>query len=131
MNYLWIDYWTKKTGLAINVWNIAFPYKIITNKNIIKQLKEIINEKKINKFIVWMANLASWDESEHSKKIKSFSGVLKKEFWIEVEFVDERYSSFDARISLETAWEKRYDSKKLDDIAATIILQNYLDLWKK
>ncbi|EKE26054.1 MAG: hypothetical protein ACD_4C00458G0001 [uncultured bacterium (gcode 4)] len=127
MNYLGIDYWTNKIGLAINVENVALPLWIIKNSNAIEQIRKIIFDRKIDWVIIWMANHVNWKESEHSRRIKSFSGILKKEIWIEVIFHDERFSSFEAKTSFENYWEKRFDPRKLDDIAACIILQSYLD----
>lgn len=127
MNYLWIDYWTRKIGLAVNIENIAIPVEIIENKNAIVQIWKIVNERKIDKIIIWMANHVDWRESDHSKRIKSFSGILRKEIWIEVLFHDERFSSFEAKTSFLNIWEKKFDRRKLDDVAASIILQSYLD----
>jgi putative holliday junction resolvase len=127
MNYLSIDYWTKKCWLAINVWNIAIPLKIIATKVILDEIKKIIEEKKIDTIVIWMANYDDWKESVHSKRIKSFSWILKKSILknIEIVFYDEWYSTFEAKNNLEEVWIKQ---KNVDDIAACIILQNYLDL---
>jgi len=128
MNYLAIDYWTRKIWIAINVENIAVPVCILTNKKwILAELKKIITERKIDKIIIWIANHVDWTESLHTKKIKSFTWVLKKEFWLEVIFHDERFTSFEAKTSMSEIWEKDFDSTKLDDMAACIILQSFLD----
>lgn len=128
MNYLGLDYWTKKTWLAININNIAVPLIILETKNIIPELKKIILERKIETIVIWMANNVDGSESLHSKRIRSFANLLKKEkICVKIVFHDERFSTYEAISSMDNIWEKNYDPKKLDDIAASIILQSYLD----
>lgn len=129
MHYLAIDYWTRKSWLAINFENVSMPLKIVKTHELINEIKVIISERKIDKLILWMANHVDWRISDHSKKIIAFAKVLK---WIipkdmEIIFHDERFSSFEAAKTLELAWEKKFDPKNLDDIAACIILESYLN----
>ncbi|MDD2487360.1 MAG: Holliday junction resolvase RuvX [Candidatus Gracilibacteria bacterium] len=127
MNYLGIDYGTRKIGLAINVENISVPLKIIENKSAVDQIKQIVNDRKIDQIIIGIADHVNGRESDHSRRIKSFSGILRKDIGIDVIFHDERFSSFEAKTSMENIGMKKFDSKRLDDVAACIILQSYLD----
>ncbi len=128
MNYLSIDYWTKKCWLAINVWNIAIPLKIVSTDIVLNEIKKIIEQKKINSLVIWMAKYDDWKESLQSKRIKSFSWILQKTIWknIKIIFYDEWYSTFEAKNNLEEIWIKQKNIK-VDDMAACIVLQNYLD----
>jgi len=129
MNYLAIDYWTKKSWLAVNFQNISMPLKIIETQNIIKEIILQIGERKIDKIIIWIAPHTDWRESNHSAKIRQFVKVLKTKIPAEIEviFHDERFSSFEASKSFELAWEKHFDPKHLDDVAACIILESYIN----
>lgn len=129
MNYLAIDYWTKKSWLAINVWDIAIPLKIVETPLLINEVQKEIKERWINAIVIWIANHVDWRESKHSKKIQSFKNVLNQKIPNEINIIfhDERYSSFEAKKSFELEWVKKFDAKMLDDIAATIILESYLN----
>lgn len=128
MNYLCIDYWTKKSWLAININNIAIPLKIIETSQLLEEVKILVRERKIWIIIFWMAINIDGTTSLHAKRTRSFSNIVKNNIAnIKIIFHDERFSSFEAKSSLENLWEKKFDPKKLDDIAATIILQSYLD----
>lgn len=128
MNYLCIDYWTKKSWLAININNIAIPLKIIETSKLINELKNLIPERKITSIIFWKALNVDWTTSLHAKRTRSFSNIVKNTFpEVKIIFHDERFSSFEAESSLRNIGETKFDAKKLDDIAATIILQSYLD----
>jgi putative Holliday junction resolvase len=129
MNLLWIDYWTKKSGIAINFENIAMPLSIISTSELLHDILKLISERKIEKIILWIANHADGRESEITKKIKAFSRVLARKLpdWVEIVFHDERFTSFEAARTMEIAWVKKFDENHLDDVAACIILQSYID----
>lgn len=132
MNYLAIDYWIRKTWLAVSFENIAFPLKIVDTSKLIDEVAKIINEREIKIIVIWIARFIDWKESIQSKKTKQFAKILKSKIAnnVKIVFEDERYSTYEAINSMENIWVKKYDWKKLDDIAATIILQSYLDKTK-
>lgn len=128
MNYLCIDYWTKKSWLAINIDSIAIPLKIVETSKLLNELKILISERKIEKIIFWIAINVDWTSSLHAKRTRSFSNIVKKNIPnIKINFHDERFSSYEAESSMINIWETKFNPKRLDDIAATIILQSYLD----
>lgn len=128
MNYLCIDYWTKKCWLAVSVENIAFPIWIIETNKIIPVINKIIKEKWISSIVLWLAYNVDWTISLQAKRTRSFANLIKQNIPnIKIIFHDERFSSFEAKTSLINIWETNFDSKKLDDIAATIVLQSFLD----
>lgn len=129
MNYLWVDYGSSKSGIAININNVAIPLKIVETHKLIEEIKTEINSRQILKIIVWIANHSDWTISKHSKKIYSFIKVLRNSIPKNIEIIeqDERYTSFEAKNAFENAWDKKTDSKRLDDVAASIILQSYID----
>ena len=129
MNFLAIDYWTKKSWLAANFWTIPMPICIIETAKLINTVKKEIKERKIDSIIIWIAHHVDWSESDQSKKIRAFANVLKKNIPNEIQIIfhDERFSSFEAVKTLELAWEKKFDADRLDDMAASIILESYLN----
>jgi len=128
MNYLAIDYGTRKIGLAGNVGTIALPLSIIATKDIFKSLPPIVGERKIDTIIIGIANHMDGRTSEQSERtrefVKKLSSILPKTMPI-VEW-DERLTSFEAKNSLLQAGAKNR-RETIDDMAASILLQSYLD----
>ena len=129
MNFLAIDYWTSKSWLAVNVEKIALPLKVVDTKNLIDIVKSIVQERKIDKIVLWLPYHVDWRESHLSRKVKAFKWVLRASLPtnISIIFHDERFSSFEAKSSMEATEAKKIDKWRLDDMAASIILQSYLD----
>ena len=130
---LGIDYGEKRIGVAIGFvqGKISLPYKIIknTSKNfVLKELKEIIKEKNISLIVVGLPyGLSDKDrKSKQFKKIVNFTVFLRSNFSIEIVNEDERLST---KIAGELLLEKKKKKEKniKDDVAASIILQAYLD----
>jgi len=126
--YLGIDYGTKKIGLAVHVGGVALPFRIIPNKNALQSLKEIVSQKKIDTFLVGIANHVSGDESAMTRKIRVFIQDLHRTFpCFVVEEHDERFTTSEARISLAQFEQKTGSREQVDDISACILLQSHLD----
>lgn len=127
--FLAIDYGLKRIGIAIgdSQSRLALPYKIIENKNknfILSELKNIITDEQIDKIVIGMPyGLAGKKEDNPMmKKIKLFSNFLKDNLGIGIISEDERYTS-----RLADNLLKGGKNKKRDDVAASLILQSYLD----
>ncbi|MCD4705600.1 Holliday junction resolvase RuvX [bacterium] len=130
---LGIDYGEKRIGIAIGFvqGKISLPYKIIknTSKNfVLKELKKIIEEKNINLIVVGLPYSMS-DKSRQSKQFKeivNFTIFLRNNFSIKIAEQDERLSTKTAgELLLEKKKKKEKNIK--DDVAASVILQSYLD----
>lgn len=108
MKYLGIDYGEKYIGLAIgnDELKIALPFKIVNN---IQEIKQIINQEKIDKIIIGLPK-GFRGETEQTKKTRKFAKNFKN-----FEFADERFTS---KIGENHA------------SAAAIILQDYLNMLK-
>lgn len=128
MKYLGIDYGSKKIGLAISDEGgaFAFPFAIIkSDKNSILSILEILKEKNITQIIIGESVNDKGSPNPVNLKIKAFAKDLAEAFLVKynleisINFEKEWYSSIEAR---------RYDDKyEVDDRAAAIILQRYLD----
>ncbi|EKE29721.1 MAG: hypothetical protein ACD_2C00111G0002 [uncultured bacterium (gcode 4)] len=129
MNCLGIDYGTKKSWLAVNFSDIAMPHSIVSTDALINEIMKLIPERSIETIVLWVADHPDWRISEISKKIRAFSTILAKRLPVGVSVIlhDERFTSFEAAKSMELAWVKKFDPNNLDDVAASIILQSYLD----
>ena len=127
-----IDYGGKRTGIAVTdpLQIIATGLTTIATKDFISFLKTYFQQEQVEKIIIGMPT--NWDDSDtHATPlVKRAIEQLKKNFpVIPVETVDERYTSKMAKNAmLEMGLKKsqRRDKKLVDEIAATIMLQEYM-----
>jgi putative Holliday junction resolvase len=124
-----IDYGEKRIGLAISdeLHLLAHPLKTIKNdKTVFEQIFKIVKEYNIEKIIV---GYPVWDKpTEIVKKIEEFVKNLKEIVKVDIEFVNEMYSTKTVCEKLSSIGKKYKKYKeKLDSFAAAIILQDYLD----
>ncbi len=123
MKYLGIDFGLKRIGLAVSEGDLASPFKTIQvsgPRDGLKKTLEIVQKENVEKIIVGLP------EGKIGNTVLGFIKALKKA-GLDVESSDETLSSKKAiskMIELNIPKEKR---KKSDDIAAAIILQDWLD----
>lgn len=127
MNYLSIDLWNKLCWLAYNsVWNIIFTMDSIPRVELVNKLKKIIIEKNIQSIIIWMPYDLYWIDNKQFIKTKKFIDKLRIIFPdIEIEEIDERFTTFESINFLKSIWEKNIKQKK-DSLSAYFILESYL-----
>jgi putative Holliday junction resolvase len=124
--YLWIDLWDKRCWIATCVEWIVFPKWIILRPKLITELRKLIKEYKIEVIVVWLPYDLYWKNLRQLDKTKVFIWKLKEIFPnIKVEWVDERFTSFEADSILDSMWVRDKNWNK-DDISAALILETYL-----
>lgn len=127
-----IDYGSKRIGIAItDPLNIfAYPLITLTNDNkFFDNLKKILLQYKVVKILIGSPLKENGEESVTSQSVNKFIEELKKNVQIEIELVDERYSSEIARqriIESVVSKKKRRDKSLIDKNAAAVILEDYL-----
>lgn len=127
-----IDYGGKRTGLAVTdpLKIIATGLTTIDSKDIISFLKKYFLENQVELIII--GEPKNWDESDtHATQlVKDAIKKLQKEFpAMPLKTVDERYTSKlakQAMIEMGMKKKDRRDKKNVDVIAATIMLQEFL-----
>ena len=124
--YLWIDLWDKRCWVAVFVEGIIFPKWIILRPKLITELRKLIKEYNIKTIVVWLPYDLYWKNLKQLDKTKVFIEKLKQIFPdLKIEWVDERFTSFEADLVLDSMWIKDKQWQK-DDISAVIILESYL-----
>ena len=123
MNYLCIDYGSKRIGLAIAVNGIIEPILAIKNdKNIFENLKKIVYGYQIEKIFVGIS------EGEFALKTKKFVDKLKDMVTLSVETTEEAVSTIEADKIFLTNHKKKKDYKKnIDSISAAVILRRVIN----
>ena len=127
-----IDYGGKRTGLAVTdpLQIIATGLETIDSRELIPWLKKYTAQEDVELIIIGLPK--NWDESDThgTPLVEAAIKKIQKEFPnIPLKTVDERYSSKmakDAMIEMGMKKKDRRDKKNVDLIAATIILQEYL-----
>ena len=132
MRCLGIDYGRRRIGLALSdpTLLIATPLIIIENRGIKKtvlQILDIIKKNDVKQIVVGLPLHANGDESEMSREARQFGEVFVA-LGYPVEYVDERYTSFEAESLIGN---NRQSKNLIDKVAASIILQIYLDERRK
>ena len=130
---LGIDYGERRIGLALSdpMGIIAKPLKVIDRKKTIDYISEILNtseEKKANIIVVGLPLTLRGKKSKQTEVVQKFIEKLTQLGTIPVVPVDERLSSIAAIKSLQEQGVKTGHAKgRVDETAAAIILQEYLD----
>ncbi len=127
-----IDYGGKRTGLAVTdpLQIIATGLVTIDSKELIAYLKKYFLTEVVELIIIGLPK--NWDESDThgTPLVQSAIKKLQKEFpHIPLKTVDERYTSKMAKDAMLDMGMKKKDRRikgNVDIIAATIILQEYL-----
>ena len=123
MRYLGIDYGTKRIGVAISDegGSIAFPCAILENsKSCVGEIKTICAHESVESIIIGESVDYKGQPNPVKKEIDKFITGLQRV--IDIPIIEEREF-------LSTQQARYYQTKRkhVDDSAATIILQSYLD----
>ena len=94
----------------------------------LEELKKICNEYQVDTFVVGLPKNMNGTLGPQGEKVKDFCEVLKATIDIPIKMWDERLTTVAAHKAMLEADLSRAKRKKLvDKIAATYILQGYLD----
>ena len=130
---LGIDYGEVRVGLSLSdlTQTIANPFKTIIYKsadNLLDQLKEIIDENEVEKLVVGVPYNMKGEDTKQTLKVKEFISFLESNLSYDIELIDERLSSIEAEKTMHKMNIKTGHNKSdIDKIAASVILQEYLD----
>lgn len=133
MRILSIDYGKKRTGLAVTdpMQIIAGGLTTIETKELLAYLVNYVAREPVETIVVGLPTQPNGQPSENQARVRSFTGELKKALPdVNVEFYDERFTSVMAhQVMLDSGLgrKRRQDKALVDEISATIILQNYLE----
>ncbi|MDP6532939.1 MAG: Holliday junction resolvase RuvX [Candidatus Marinimicrobia bacterium] len=129
---LGIDYGSARIGLALSdpTHLIASPLETITfssEKDLIAQLREKIDAQEVEEVVVGMPFRMKGGDSRQTESVRKFVTALKKA-GISAKEEDERLSSVSAKRALiEQELKMEKDKGLVDQTAAAIMLQQYLD----
>ncbi|MCK5884033.1 MAG: Holliday junction resolvase RuvX [Bacteriovoracaceae bacterium] len=134
MNVLGIDFGTVITGLSyfcVGREPFPTPFGRIVYKDdpqLVSDLVKIINNEAIELIVIGLPVYMDGNESEMTLKVKAFAGLLRAEVpELSFEYQDETLTSVAAKERMESSpqYNFKYDPKKIDEVAATIILEDF------
>ena len=123
----------KRTGIAVSdtLQLIANGLTTVPTAELMSFLTDYVSREPVERIIVGLPKQMNNEASENAKRIEPFVRTLRKAMPnIPVEYVDERFTSVLAhRAMLEGGLKKKARQNKalVDEISATIILQDYLE----
>lgn len=129
---LCIDYGLKRTGLAVTdpLQIIATGLTTVESKHLISFLKDYFSKEEVE--LILIGEPKNWDDSDtHATSlVEKCIKELQKNFPnIPIQKVDERYTSKmakDAMLEMGMKKKDRRNKAMVDEIAATIMLQEFL-----
>ncbi|MFU0783403.1 MAG: Holliday junction resolvase RuvX [Thermoanaerobacterium thermosaccharolyticum] len=134
MRTIGLDVGDKTIGVAISDPSglIAQGIKTIKRSNLdddIQEINKIINSFKAEEIVVGFPKNMNGTIGPQGQKVINFVEILKKEIDLPILLWDERLTTVEANRMLIEGADMRRDKRKkvIDKLAATIILQGYLD----
>ena len=128
-----LDLGDKTIGVALSdpFFITAQAYLTIKRKKTsldIEKLLEIVEEKDVNLIVIGLPKNMNNTLGSQAMKVISFVDLLKKETDIDIKYQDERMTTIQSDKVLTDMSVRRENKKKyIDKIAASFILQTYLD----
>jgi putative Holliday junction resolvase len=135
MRYLGIDYGEKRVGLSLSdeEGKMAFPYKIIKNDlELVDNIHNICGKEEVSAIVLGESHDLSGKPNKIMGCIEEFKRNLESELDLPIYFEKEFMTSVFARGNNgkkknDAMKIKKGKDKKVDDSAAALILQRYLD----
>lgn len=129
-----VDYGDARTGLALNAGSFAFGAGCVRAEGMRRTAEEVAAaavEKSAELIVVGNPINMNGTEGPRSEKCRAFAKMLGELSGIPVELYDERLTTVSAHnimSELNVRGKKRKDN--VDELSATIILQDYIDRHK-
>ena len=132
MRILSIDFGRKRTGLAVTdpLQIIAGGLATVATSSLFDYLKDYISKEEVEKIVIGEPRKPNGEPSENYERVRQFVNRWKKAVpAVPIEYYDERFTSVLAhRAMIDGGLKKqaRRNKSLVDEISATIILQDYM-----
>lgn len=128
-----LDVGEKNIGLAISdklgwIAQGLPSIKCASSDKNISAISDLAKENQVTEIVVGMPINLDGSLGKKAQEVANFVEALKKKINLPIKVWDERFSSVQAeRTMLEADLSRKKRKKKIDQLAAQFILQNYLD----
>ena len=136
MRIIGLDYGAKTVGVAVSdeMMLTAQPVETITRERETKlrqtlaRIEELMEQYGVERVVVGLPKKLNNEEGELCQKARAFGEMVERRSGLEVIFWDERLTTSAAdNLLAEGGVAKQKRKKYIDKIAASLILQGYLD----
>ena len=133
MRILSIDFGRKRTGLAVTdpLQIIAGGLATVATSSLFDYLKDYISKEEVEKIVIGEPRKPNGEPSGNYERVRQFVNRWKKAVpAVPIEYYDERFTSVLAhRAMIDGGLKKqaRRNKSLVDEISATIILQDYME----
>lgn len=137
MRIMGLDYGSKTVGVAVSdpLLITAQGVEIIRRdsenkiRKTLARIEALIEEKEVTKIVLGYPLNMNDTVGERARKTEEFKESLERRTGLEVVLWDERLTTVEAENAMIESGIRREDRKKyVDEIAAMLILQSYLDV---
>jgi putative Holliday junction resolvase len=128
-----LDIGAKRIGVAISdaLGVTAQGHSILERKEgegLVERLKSIIKEEGVGELVVGLPLNMDGSYGPEARKAVNFADDLKQKLGVNVKLWDERMSTMEAeRVMIQGGASRGKRKKRIDKLAAQIVLQSYLD----
>lgn len=133
-----IDYGKKRTGIAVTdpLQIIAGGLATVSTHELFQFLQDYIGREQVERIVIGEPKQPNGQPSENLERVRQFVNRWRRAVpQIPIEFYDERFTSVLAHRAMIDGGLKKKDRQNkalVDEISATIILQNYMESrWHK
>ncbi len=134
---LGIDYGTKRVGVAISDPLGIIAQGVTTLRNdgsLLHRLLAIVHERDVTRVVVGMPYSDDGAKGAKAREVEQFVDRLRQELRVEIDTWDESLSSVEAVRAMVAGGMKRKmrrEKRRVDEMAARLMLQGYLDSRKE
>ncbi len=127
-----IDFGLKRTGLALSDESkiFAFGLKTVESKHLLTELKIVVVKEQIEAIVIGEPKRLNNTDTHITENVRLLKQTLVREFpLVTIELLDERFTSKMASLVISQSGLKKKDREQkglIDEVSATIILQDYL-----
>lgn len=127
-----LDPGSRRIGVAVSDGSgkIAMPKAVIdrTGASYIDELSAIVKESAVSEVVVGLPLNMDGSEGPSARSARDFAAEIEKELDLPVRLLDERLTTVSAQSSMRSGGLTSREQKgKIDKVAATLILQSFLD----
>ncbi len=136
MRILGIDYGSVRIGLALSdpTGLIAYSLQVVNRidiQNDIKQIADVIGQYQVESIVVGMPVSMDGSLGKKAKEVIIFIDKMKENIKIPIVRWDERFTTvISERMLIDANLSRKKRKKVIDGVAASVMLQNYLDFKK-
>lgn len=133
MKIMGLDYGDARTGVSISdpTGFLAGSPQVISTWNtetLLEKLTELVKKERVEEIVMGLPKNMNATQGERAEKCKALGAQLEERTGVPVVYWDERRTTIEAHAILHASGKKEKKHRKnVDAVAATLILQGYLD----